>query len=529
MSGGILSKLVDIPSSLITTTNGFTPVTSNNPVSVDGSAGSVIYVFALTSVPVSSYTTLAPGVQGANIASAPFGNVLKYRYKVSGAVFDTVTNYTAGPADYADLKSNPRDFFLVQNGSAGLGVVWQDQVNFSVYLTWFGSNLLSNSTVTLSNPQGQGLACAAGDNNGNVYYVTVAFGSTAPTTPIAATLTKAGPTGTVLATTTLDTTLNGLDMVGFFDDPSIASLTYLNGQLGMIMGRTMLQTPDGLNHQGGVAVVFDASSLGVVTNWGQTSGHSWDNVLLTNNSGQFLGFDQGDNFPRGINLHKFSATSRNSVVISTYKTLHGTTAQNPAGTTFPVYAAISTNGTTYYEWSNDNFTYAELGGIAQTAQGYLNSFIGERSPNTGGLLDNSRVGNALNDPHNIGFVIVREDFQNSSASGTVVTDDLVVSSGQVETNGYYSFTGGWTPQRNAGTVWLTAYGDLTQNATRLRMSPRSDGTLQLLLGTLVHQRLHQHPGGWTITTNGTVVNPGDESGNSGCASAAGTIPSSFRQ
>src|SRR5262249_39910848 len=265
--------------------------------------------------------------------------------------------------------------------------------------------------------------------------------------------------GTTLNTTSLDTTVNGLNMVEFF---KVASLKYLNGKIALMLGRIMTQTPDGLNHQGGIAVVFDAATLGVDANWGQTSGHSFDNVLTSNTNGQFVAIDLGDNYPRGINLHKFNGASRYSRVISSFKTQHGTTALSPDGNTYPVYTEISGGGTTYYRWSNDNNTYTELGGVVQTALGYAVCFVGERSPD-GRLIDNTRVGGYLNDPRNIGFIAIREDFQNATGSGLpnynnmIVTDDLVLTGGLVETNGFYSFGGAWTPQRNAGVVWLSSY------------------------------------------------------------------------
>lgn len=502
---GTLTKLVDVPAANITTTNDFTPVVATNVVSVDGASSSVIYVFAPSSVRMSSYTVLAPGVEGARIASTPFGDVLKYRYSVPGSVFDTVKHFPYGPANFQNAKSDTRHYFLVKNGASGLGVVWQDQATTSIYLTWFGANRLATNTVSLANPSGQRLDCAAGDGNGNVFYLTVQTGSTAPTTPIPATLTKAGPTGNTIVTKTLDTSSSGLNMVSVFDVPSVASMTYLNGQLGVIIGRTMLQSGDGLNHQGAIAVVFDATTLNLVRNWGQTSGHSWDSVLTTNFSGKFLGLDLGDNFPRGVHLHRFDTNNIDDCIVSTFKTQHGTTAQSPSGATYPVYSAISTGGTTYYEWSNDNSTYTEIGGPVQTALGYIVGFVGERSPNGGGLLDNSRIGNTLNDPRNVGIVGVREDFQNSTASGTVVSDDLVRTTGTVETNGYYSFTGGWTPQRNAGIVWLTSYGSLNQNASRLRVTPRTDGSV-LLLWELWSTNGYVTTKGLTLATNATVIN-----------------------
>ena len=130
----------------------------------------------------------------------------------------------------------------------------------------------------------------------------------------------------------LDTSAVGLNVISFNGTlPNVASLEYLNGRLGLILGRKMHKSGDGLNHQGAIGVVFDASTLAVERNWGQTSGHSFESVLTTNGSGEFLGVDLGDNYPRGVHLHKFDASNKRSRVVSTFKTLHGTSSSRYGG------------------------------------------------------------------------------------------------------------------------------------------------------------------------------------------------------
>lgn len=499
-AGGSLSKVADVPAAAIVNTIDFIPVTAAAPITVSETEGSITYVFAPSTARISSYAPLGPGVEGARVASTPFGDVLKYRYTVAGTPFDTALDFSAGPGTHANIYSDRRRFFLVRNGDAGPGVIWQDQTDSSLKLTWFGADRRSPATVALANPQAQGLVGATGDDAGKVFYLTVQPGSGAPNTPRRATLTKAGPTGATLASTPLDTSAAGLNMVEFF---KVASMQHLNGKLAVMVGRTMLQSGDGLNHQGGIAVVFNAATLAVERNWGQTSGHSFESVLTTNAAGEFVGIDLGDNYPRGIHLHKFTGTSKRSRVISGFKTLHGTTARSPAGTTYPAYDEISGGSTTYYRWSNDNRTYTELGGVAPTSLGYAVSFAGERSP-AGRLLDNSRTGANLNDPRNVGLVTVIETFQNASGSGAEASNDLVVTSGLVEAGGFYSFGGGWTPQRNAGVVWLSDYTDPAHNASRLKMSSRVDGSL-LLLWELWNSTRYLGTRGISVAANGTVL------------------------
>ncbi len=501
-AGGALTRVANVPAAAIPNTTDFVQVTNaSGPITFNDITDSAIYVVAPSATRLSVYTFLATGVEGGRIASSPLGDVLKYRYTVEGTPFDTTTSFSSGPGDWGNTYSDTRRFFPVRNGDA-LGVVWQNQADASLKLTWFGADRRSPTTVGLANPRNEGLACATGDDTGNVYYLTVQTGSGVPTTSRTTTLTKAGPGGAVLATAVLDASENALNMVSFGRYP--ASLIFLNGKLGLMMGRQMHRSNDGLNHQGGIAVVFDANTLAVDRNWGQTSGHSFDNVLVTNAKNEFVGIDLGDNFPRGVHLHKFTGTNYNSRVISTFKTAHGTTAQSPSGATYPVYAEISGGGTTYYRWSNDNGTYTELGGVEQTALGYTVTFAGERSA-AGRLLDSSRVGGTLNDPRNVGLITVREDFQSATGGGAQVSDDLVLTPGLVETGQFYGFTGGLVQQRNAGVVWLTQYNNTNQNVSRLKMTRRADGNL-LLLWEVWTPSTYIGTKAMTVTPNGTIVN-----------------------
>ena len=108
--------------------------------------------------------------------------------------------------------------------------------------------------------------------------------------------------GELLVREVLDT--NDLNIWRF--ESSAASLVWdtAHERLGMIMARTMLN-----GHQGAIAVVMNASTLEVIHNFGQTSGHSFANSLLLGHDGRFLGVDLGDNYPRGVNLHRFSAST----------------------------------------------------------------------------------------------------------------------------------------------------------------------------------------------------------------------------
>jgi hypothetical protein len=278
----------------------------------------------------------------------------------------------------------------------------------------------------------------------------------------------------------------------------VADMQLSNGKLGLILGRIMHASTDGLNHQGGVAAVFDAQTLALTKNLGQTSGHSFDNVLTRDAQGNFLGIDLGDNYPRGLNIHRFNATDRTSRVVYTFKTEHGRTATSPAGVTYPRYDEISTDTTPFYKWSNDNRTYTELGGVIDTPQGLVAVFAGERPS-----LDNRRVGSTLNDARNLAMVTVKRDFAYAPMS-SVVPDDLMVYPGNPETASYYTFGGVQMSQRNTGVRWLTNYSSTSENASRVKVHPNGNGDA-LILWEKWTPDSYQNTYAMTVRADGTIT------------------------
>uniref|UniRef100_UPI0011786DCF hypothetical protein n=1 Tax=Crenothrix polyspora TaxID=360316 RepID=UPI0011786DCF len=483
LDGNAVNKVVQVSAAQIDT-NQFVKV---DTLTASNIKGAVTYLFVPNSQRVSSFTELAPGIEGARVNKTALGDVLKYRYTVNGKPFDTKLDFDHGPNRFQNVYSLTRQFFLVLNSNGQPGMVWQDKEDDSVQVTWPSAELSTQETLDLPFSADADLAAAASDENGNVYYLMIQRGSgvnsAGEDTARIATLFKANPAGQELLRKTLDTSATGLNTVTF-GNSNVASLTHSNGKLGLILGRQMHRTDDGLNHQGGIAAVFDANTLELVKNWGQTSGHSFENILTTNPNGEFVGVDLGDNFPRGVHLHKFTGNDKFSRVVYTYKTQHGTTAANPAGVSFPVYTEISNGGTTYYQWSNDNRTYTELGGVVPTPSGYTVVFAGEPAPD-GRALDNARVGSFLNDPRNLGLIQVRPDFENASgasfANPSFVSDDLVKTIAPPETGGFYTFGGTRSEQRNTGVVWLTHYQEKNQeNVSRLKTVKLNDGNLLLL-------------------------------------------------
>lgn len=467
--------------------------------------GDVTYLFVPSSQRLSTFTEYASGIEAARVNTTTLGDVIKYRYSVDGKPFDTKLDFNYGPSTHSNVYSLSRQFFLVANKAGQRGIVWQDKNDGSVQVTWLGNDFKTQETVNLPFASAADLVGVTADESGNLFYLMVQSGSGVSSSgDIArvATLYKTTATGQELLKKTLDTSATGLNIANF-GTGNVASLNYTKGTLGLIIGRQMHRGSDGLNHQGAIAAVFDANNLALLKNWGQTSGHSFGSVLTTNAQNEFVGIDLGDNYPRGINLHKFTQSSKSSRVVYTFKTQHGSTATSPAGVAYPAYPEISSGSTAYFKWSNDNRTYTELGGVIDGNNGYSVVFAGEKTTD-GRALDNARVGDYLNDPRNIGLVLVRKDFENASGTGNVVSDDLIRTAGSVETGGFYTFGGAWSAQRNKGVIWLTHYLDKQQeNASRLKSVKLKDGNL-----LLVWEK-------WTATAYvNTYAMKVDEAGNS---------------
>lgn len=427
--------------------------TALEKVTISDNKTPLTYVFTPSTQPLKAYAELAPGVEGAQLAQNAFGTLAKYRYTVAGTPFDTMLDYPFGPAKWENIYSQTRQFFPVQLATQ-VGVIWQDKLAQTLQLTKLSADLRSQQTVTLPNPRNEILAAATSDNQTTLYYLTLQKGGEKENSARTATLYKVDAQGKALLVQPLDTSPvpNGsssqaLDISKF--EGYVADMRYANGLLGIMLGRRLHRREDGLQHQSGVALVYQADTLALLKNLGQTSGHSFENVLTTNQANQFVGIDLGDNFPRGVNLHKFDKDQLKNKVVYSFKTDHGGAKR-----------------------SNDNRTYTELGGVIEGQQGYTVVFAGETSPD-GKSMVNSRVGKELNDPRNIGLVQVKPDFE--------AQDDFVLTQGANEDGSYYDFLGQVRTQKNRGIVWLTNYQNKDQeNISRLKAVKLPDGNLLLL-------------------------------------------------
>lgn len=118
-------------------------------------------------------------------------------------------------------------------------------------------------------------------------------------------------------------------------------------------GRRMFISGDGLNHQASYGFVLDLNTFKKLTNQQNrmpSAGHSFNQFILPVDDG-FITVDHGDNGPRAFMFSKVTAHSSHSVSAFTFK-------------------------------KNDTYqnTFAEMGGIVQTSNGYL--FVGTYEKNT---------------------------------------------------------------------------------------------------------------------------------------------------
>jgi hypothetical protein len=379
--------------------------------------------------------------------------------------------YEAGPGTVANRRPPRRSMFPLPCPGR-LAVAWQAGASGQIYLTQIDDDLGSHVTLPLMQTDHALVAAAFGYSM--VYLVTMEMVVTFEERPVELQLHAVGVGSFqgVERSVTLETRRSGLNVVAEGPQAYVghASLTFSEGRLALLLARTMHQADDGLNHQGGIAAIFDARTLALTRYLGQTSGHSFQNQLVAARAGGFLGVDMADNYPRGVHLHRFDEFEWRRQVVFTFKTLHGTTQNNPAGKLFAPYEDISTPERTFYRWSNDNNTYSELGVVLETDDGLVVAFVGE--PDAAGLsLRNEAAVTPIFHARNVGIVTVDRAFAGVDwpHPPNVVPDAIVLTPGPPEEGGFYTFGGVWAPQRNTGVRWLTRGRDLeSENATRLK-------------------------------------------------------------
>ena len=463
-------------------------------VRVDQLSEPMLVILQPSSARVSIWPLEATEVEAAWLGGKADGSfsLSARRFAVPGQPFRPDTDWSYGPGTHTGNYGTYKRFFVVTHADGREGVVWQDFSGDAVKLTWLAADYLSSQTIQLSPLSSTIFVGAVGDAQGNVVLLLGAAGSPEDKTATSsAEVVKYDAAGTELLRVALPTT--DLDIYAFSSSGASFAWDLGSGTIAVSLARTMTRASDGLNHQGGIAFVLNATTLQMITNYGQTSGHSFANSLtVSQKDGWYIGKDLGDNYPRGINLWELKATSRSwkKRLVYAFKTKHGTSETSPAGAAYPRYDEISTSDQTYYKWSNDNYVYTELAhpGLHEINDTVLVFFAGESPP-----LDNAVVGQALNVARNVGFVKIPRD----------LSSDAVLSPGANETGGFYTFGGGWSDQMNRGVSFLTSKTEVTDSVSRLKTAQR--GGAVLLFWEVWSRTAYNKSECMIVDTNGAVL------------------------
>lgn len=422
----------------------------------------------VSSARVSDWPLLSDSTEGAWLAgNVPSMSFAARRFQVGGRPF-APEDWSFGPGTHSGNYGSIKRYFPVTRADRREGIVWQDMTSGIVQMTWLASDLLSAETTQLVSPSLDKLVAATSDGKSEIVIIMVGKTPIDKKAVTSGTVIKSNSTtGSELRRTALAAT--DLNIHSCCNPADMSWDTTHSGTIGVMLGRTMTKGGDGLNHQGGIAFVLNSSTLELIFNYGQTSGHSFGASIIPSSLGSFLGMDLGDNYPRGVHLWRLSGSkkSRQNRLVYSFKTRHARSPGLGGATTFGVYDEISSKETTFYKWSNDNYVYTELGhpGLVETSDGILVFFAGEQPP-----LDSSKVGKSLNSARNIGFVKVPEDLRSAD----------VLSPGAEESGGFYTFGGSWKKQKNVGVSFITSETEMEQSVSRLKTAVLGSGQILLL-------------------------------------------------
>jgi hypothetical protein len=396
------------------------------------------YFFLPKTVAVRADTEVATGVTAARIAETALGRITTLKIDVSAA--GTPENSDAVGRRPGDPYGAKPGMTCFPDEDGGISIVWQSPAGGGLFLTRVRGDL-SHSTAPLPRSLGRS-SNAARDGEGNFHYVTYTAGSNPRVI-----LVKTSADGSELASSEQNTTPAGLNIAAMSDYWDSVRLTCTGGRLCVIYGRGMDN-----GHQGSIVVTYATSNLALVRNHGQNSSHSFDSRVVPDGT-DFINLSLGDNYPRGLVLHKVRPTSMPGKVIYTYKTAH-----------YPDGLA-----------SNDNKTYTELGDLVASPEGYGAIFSSEAGT------DNAQATGAMNEARNVGYLLVSRSFETIAQTEYIVPPSMILSPGaDSPLFGFHDFGGRYVRQQYRGVRWLTTYTDKnTENASRPKMIVLANGRLIL--------------------------------------------------
>ena len=399
--------------------------------------------------------------------TSPVIRVMTEEHVQSGDMYVPYEDYNYNLNSHSSNYMPKVAYSAIKNGTKD-GVVWQDQSTMGVFYTEFNSDGTFSRTINLPNDASDNLLSATSNGTGDIIYGLGATGGAAGgVAPTSVRLIRYDlDAESVTINQSLNTSTNGSDAINVWQIGGFPTKLYWSGnRLGMNILRTYALGGDGLNHQGGWAVMYDADTLGFVKTWGQISGHQFGGTLMADSQGNFNTLILGDNYPRGINLVQWNETERYNVELFRMKTEHGSTAANPSGNVYDEYTEISTPSKTFYKWSNDNRTYSELGGVVEMDDRLISFMMSERG------LNNAETGRAHNKSRNIAVVSTSKD------AGSLE----YLTFGEYESSDFYSFNGGLEFLENRHVIWITDYTDINENVTRAKPLKLSDDVIAILM------------------------------------------------
>jgi len=397
--------------------------------------------------------SLASSEPGTLFATTSLGTSAQFKFPVPGLQSDTalLDAESRGPAGnrYGTLRQTQ----LQSLPDGRLVWTWQNAQRTINLGTIFPDGKSTNVPLPVS----LSMLLATAFTAEHVYYITVGDGNN-PTIK----LVKTDHKGKLVASRVLSNTKEEFNVFAQGNYP--VSLVYGNGTLALILSRTMQKSSDGLNHQGSIAASFNAETLATIKNLGQNSGHSFNNRMIFDGEA-FISLDLGDNYPRGVIMHRITPEQKQSRIIYTFKTHH------------PNKPSPYRQGLGPGQWSNDNETYTEFGDIVDTGSAYAVLLAGEKS------WRNETTGKSLNEARNLSFVLVSRNFTTTSRQvDNIVSPAVVISKGEDTPEfHFYTFDGKKSLQKRVGTIWLTNYQNMaTENATRPKLVKTPDGNLLAL-------------------------------------------------
>ncbi|CAJ1371870.1 unnamed protein product [Effrenium voratum] len=408
-------------------------------------------------------TLLLGAVSGEEVARGGGFQISKQSYTVPKQPRDDLKR-NRGPVDRGTTYGRNEVFHVLKNPDGREGLMWQEYgnnlVGKPIFITWLSSGFSSAENVQLTpDDHNPWLAGATSDGSGKVLYFEVqdvtqwlsnelmAGWTIGKTETSKAWMVEYDP---VARKETRRAELN-TDMMSLHDfAENTANVCYdpVKNQLGVSLSHLMTRSMDGLNHQVGTAFVFDLDKFeinGMGSKW--VGSHSFQQGMVADVRGGFLGVGTFDASPRGIQVMRLQYNSMDTFQVYAVKTRHGAGPTNPAGTSFPVFEEISSPGKTFYKWSNDNQVYTEMAqpGLVEVEDGFLVFFAGEAP-----ALDSSKMvpsEESVQSPRNMGWVKI----------GKNIGAKQVLSDGPVEKGGFYGFRGEWQQQEHRGINWLTDF------------------------------------------------------------------------